>query len=480
MTGTINNGSYSTNFSATENPISEGGVWINGEATGIDWGNVGTIPGLAYGTSLKTQFADPTAVLAGTWASDQEAQGTVEINGFVSGGPHEVELRLNTTITAHSITGYEILFSVNPIDPYIQIVRWNGALNDFTYLNVVSNGVSMGVADGDVVKATHIGNTITVYKNGTQVLQATDSTYSTGSPGIGFYDSVDSNWTGFGFSRFSATNVGDTTPPGASISSTVVQNDYLGIVRVALPLDQAAAVANAINAGAQTEGQYVNSLLAQVANTAIPAVAVEASMYGAVGTSAEITLLATQYLPQQVASAMSLELDPVVVATEALGVVFATANETGSTAFATAFGPTNAAMPSSVAGDKVFAATAASAIFGSASTPAQATFVEEHVAFWKTFFTANGLHGNPDQVDLVARGTAWGELVGVALQNPNLSPLHPQAVNFLKDAAQGTAVYAASLSGPTQPVASPFQDFMPPATNVNPVGIAAQMDMIFV
>ena len=215
MTGIIINGSYSTNFSATENPISEGGVWINGEATGIDWGNVATIPGLAYGTSLNSQFADPTAVLAGLWASDQWAQGTVEIDGSVSGGPHEVELLLNTTITPYSITGYEILFSVNPNDPYIQIVRWNGALNDFTYLNVVSmDGVSMGVADGDVVKATHIGNTITVYKNGTQVLQATDSTYSTGSPGIGFYDSVDTNWTSFGFSHFSAMNVGDMVAPG--------------------------------------------------------------------------------------------------------------------------------------------------------------------------------------------------------------------------------------------------------------------------
>ena len=210
-TGTIvnddsaDNGSYSTSFPASENPISEGGAWINGGTTGLDWGNVATISGLAYGTSLKTKYADPTAVLTGTWASDQEAQGTVEINGSVGGGSHEVELRLRTTITAHSITGYEINANTNSSNPYITIVRWDGPLNSWTQLNSVT-GIT--VKNGDVLKATAVGSAVTVYLNGTQVLQATDSTYSTGSPGIGFYDDGDTNWTNFGFSNFSASNVG--------------------------------------------------------------------------------------------------------------------------------------------------------------------------------------------------------------------------------------------------------------------------------
>ena len=42
----------------------------------------------------------------------------------------EVELRLRTTITPHSITGYEVNCSVstNSSNNYLQIVRWNGAL----------------------------------------------------------------------------------------------------------------------------------------------------------------------------------------------------------------------------------------------------------------------------------------------------------------------------------------------------------------
>ena len=85
------------------------------------------------------------------------------------------------------------------------------------------------------------------------------------------------------------------------ISAHTIQNDYFGITRDTLPSEQASVIAGSINAGTQTETQYVNGLLSQVADTTIPAVAVENSMYGAVGTSAEVSLLATQFLPGQVA-----------------------------------------------------------------------------------------------------------------------------------------------------------------------------------
>ena len=42
-----------------------------------------------------------------------------------------------------------------------------------------------------------------------------------------------------------------------------IQNDYLGIMRTMLPLDQATMMANQINAGMQTEIQYVDGLLSQ-------------------------------------------------------------------------------------------------------------------------------------------------------------------------------------------------------------------------
>jgi len=95
--------------------------------------------------------------------------------------------------------------------PYLYLVRWNGSLNNFT--NVVNNATTC--VNGDILKLTAIGNTFTVYKNGVQVLQGTDGTFKRGSPGVGFYNTVDTKWSGFGLSNFSASNVGasDTNPP---------------------------------------------------------------------------------------------------------------------------------------------------------------------------------------------------------------------------------------------------------------------------
>src|SRR5690348_7331572 len=43
---------YITSFALTENPISEGGKWVNGNQVGFDWSDVATAPGLAYGVEI--------------------------------------------------------------------------------------------------------------------------------------------------------------------------------------------------------------------------------------------------------------------------------------------------------------------------------------------------------------------------------------------------------------------------------------------
>ena len=266
-----------------------------------------------------------------------------------------------------------------------------------------------------------------------------------------------------------------------------IQNDYLAITRTALPVDQATAIANAINAGTTTETQYVDSLLLQVADTTIPAVAVEASMYGVTGTSAEITSLVTNYLPAQVQNAIVSGYNPQVYACEVLGLVFAFGNETGSTAFADNYGPSNAAMPNTTAGDAAFAAAAASLIFGSAETPNTVPAIEQWVSSWKAFYTAHGIavggvssNPAPEQIDLAARGAAWGDAIGLALFD-NLGPFPGQITNFLEDAAQGTAVYGAPLS--TQPTPAAFQgaataSVTTTADHVQVTGVSAHVDHI--
>lgn len=202
---------YSTSFAGTENPISEGGNWINGGVIGLDWTNVAETPGLAYGTMPGTagppqQYADSSAALAGTWGPLQTAQATVSVSSAsnASGVYEEVELRLHLTIGAHSITGYEINCSVNSSNPYNQIVRWNGPLASWTQLN----GNSTGCANGDVLKATiNSSGLITVFINGVPVEQATDTTFTSGSPGMGFFlqGATGINAT-YGFSSFTATD----------------------------------------------------------------------------------------------------------------------------------------------------------------------------------------------------------------------------------------------------------------------------------
>jgi hypothetical protein len=102
--------SYTTNFPRMENPVSENGSWINGGSAGVDWTNVRTMPGMAVGTipgnvSGNAQYADSTAVLAGSWGPNKSAQATIfvaQASGD-SGVFEEVELRLRTTIKAYSI-----------------------------------------------------------------------------------------------------------------------------------------------------------------------------------------------------------------------------------------------------------------------------------------------------------------------------------------------------------------------------------------
>jgi hypothetical protein len=206
-------GSYSTTFRLTENPISEQGKWVNGGLVGLDWTNVSTTPGRAVGNETGANFTDSTAVLGTlTWAPDLKASAVVSTTDApVDNCSQELELRLRTVVSAHSITGYEINYEYSTnATGYMQIVRWNGPSGDFTVLRTF-NGQQYGVTNGDTVMATMVGNVITVYKNGLQQGQVTDSTYSSGSPGMGFnLDNGVSGCSGtnasYGFSSFTAVD----------------------------------------------------------------------------------------------------------------------------------------------------------------------------------------------------------------------------------------------------------------------------------
>jgi hypothetical protein len=199
---------YITDFANTENPISEGGRWTNGKAEGVDWFDVETTPGRAFGNQTTGDYTDPTALLKGSWDSDQSVTAKVFCSKPTSKYYQEVEIRLRSTITAHRCTGYEILWRcLTNKDAYTQVVRWNGPVGNFTYLDDKHMGVGNGVADGDIVSASIVGDLISVYRNGSLLFTANDKTYKTGNPGIGFNYGVGTTNADFGFTSFAATNV---------------------------------------------------------------------------------------------------------------------------------------------------------------------------------------------------------------------------------------------------------------------------------
>jgi len=208
-------GPFTTNFSHEENPISEGGKWLNGQADGLDWTDVRTTPGFAFGTEIgghrpaPQKYDDSTALLRGTWGPDQTAQATVRsVNPNQDGKVwEEVELRLRSSISPHNCTGYEIMFRCSKIPKaYCNIARWEGPLGKFTMLKETV-GSQYGVKDGDVVKASMIGKILTVYINGVQIVQLSDDRFSSGNPGIGYYLEGATGVIGdYGFSSFMATD----------------------------------------------------------------------------------------------------------------------------------------------------------------------------------------------------------------------------------------------------------------------------------
>jgi hypothetical protein len=219
--------SYSTRFLNDEDPISEGGIWLNGRADGIDWANVVTENGLAHGEALALAVAerrgeqgdeidvpegdynDPAAMLGGAWGRNQHAKAVVSSRNQTNERYHEVELLLRGTLTPHRATCYEVFFRCLKTDEgYAEIVRWEGPLGAWKSL-CRKTGLEFGVQEGDVIEATIIGNEIRGYINGVEVTSATDDTHSCGGPGIGFNFGAEESAKDHGLTHYEVTTWDD-------------------------------------------------------------------------------------------------------------------------------------------------------------------------------------------------------------------------------------------------------------------------------
>lgn len=197
--------SYSTAFADDENPLSEGGIWINGLLHGLDWQNVQSLGGVAQGTAFNSPepYDDSIAHLDPAQhaiPNDHELTGVVhKVPGYNPPSSHEIELLLRWSITENVARGYEIQFPLT--FDRISIVRWNGPVNDFTLLN---HTPIPDLDDDDVCTAKIVGSTITVYVNGDEKVSLVDATWPTGNPGVGFWIRPGGTIANYGWKSWSA------------------------------------------------------------------------------------------------------------------------------------------------------------------------------------------------------------------------------------------------------------------------------------
>jgi hypothetical protein len=221
---TSHTATYTTNFPLSENPISEGGRWINGGIFGKT--DVQTTQGKAYGTMVSfdgSQYVDSCACLSG-FGPDHEVLCTISNRGAVNG--LEVEILLRADITCAHVFLYEL--DCVYADGGIHLVRWDMTKanpNSYTFLRKRHTvlrkllGGEVPFSDGDQVYAKIVGTVVTYrYKLAGQGAFSDLFTYDTahdpvryssGNPGIGFWNETGaaSNQSKFAWSSFTANTL---------------------------------------------------------------------------------------------------------------------------------------------------------------------------------------------------------------------------------------------------------------------------------
>ena len=184
---------YFTTFDASENPISESGVWSNIDTTRTQ---IATGSGHAYGTQAGGAYDDSVAWLTGTWPADVELTATVFRS--TSSGIEEMELLLRGSQTATTTTGYEVNFAHD--GQYVNLYRWEGGTNLADFVPLVAentHSIPAGLSSGDQIRARIQGDTVTAYYNkgagwvtiftGNDTSSGGHAKYAEGRPGIGAF-----------------------------------------------------------------------------------------------------------------------------------------------------------------------------------------------------------------------------------------------------------------------------------------------------
>lgn len=199
-------GTYLTTFASTENPISEGGLW--GKASNA-WQSVRTSgdAALAAAYSNTTGHTDDAYAYLQNWqGNDYEIVVTVKFAGINAG---ETEVLLRVSDGPSSVVCFECLHNTGG---GWNIVRWNGALDDYTFL---LSGVAGFGGDGTQAKVRIVGNLISIWDRQTSgdawtlrvdQFDTSANAIATGKPGMGIYVlSAAGNLNNIGFKDYQVT-----------------------------------------------------------------------------------------------------------------------------------------------------------------------------------------------------------------------------------------------------------------------------------
>jgi hypothetical protein len=205
---------YSTTFTSTENPVSQGGIWLNGLTNGLQWNDMQTNGAGVFGVSASPSFYDDNVACINptvfSFGARQYIKGVIKrAGGYAPTMTHEIELHLRCTIGPNSVSTMELLMdSANSST----MNRWNGDLNDVTILGPTGAGIGALVDGDEVLFRVDENGVFEAFKNGsgTAALTITDTTpvLATGTPGVAAFWRPDASVvpTSFGFKSIEVGN----------------------------------------------------------------------------------------------------------------------------------------------------------------------------------------------------------------------------------------------------------------------------------
>jgi hypothetical protein len=203
-------GKYTTGFSLTENPMSEGGLWHHTDLTSMT--PVRTASGRAMSSQSGTHGTDDSNAFLTGFGTNYEVEGVLYVSSPLHGnGSEEVEILLRwddtgpMRQTAYGQTrglGYEI--NIPSDGHFMSLSRYKDATSLRDFKGAVAGNRTPQT--GDKFRARIEGQRIRVWYNDVLRIDYTDASgITTGNPGIGLFVSGDSPSTDFGFDAVTVT-----------------------------------------------------------------------------------------------------------------------------------------------------------------------------------------------------------------------------------------------------------------------------------